>query len=125
RFYSHPSAEIGLRMRFSVYLPPQALQPTEPGGSGLSRVPALLYLAGLTCTAETFMTTAVAQRFAAEHGLALIAPGTSPRGANCPGEADAWDFGGAAGFYPDATQAPCNTHYRMESWLDRELLRVL
>jgi S-formylglutathione hydrolase len=112
-------------MRFSVYLPPQALQPTEPGGSGLSRVPALLYLAGLTCTEETFMIKAGAQRFAAEHGIALIAPDTSPRGANGPGEDDDWDFGVGAGFYLDATQEPWNKHYRMESWLIRELLPML
>jgi len=118
RFYSHPSAQIGLRMRFSVYLPPQALQPG-------AKVPAVLYLAGLTCTEETFMIKAGAQRYAAEHGLALIAPDTSPRGANCPGEADDWDFGVAAGFYLDATQAPWSTHYRMESWLIRELLPML
>jgi S-formylglutathione hydrolase len=73
RFYKHASAEIGLPMRFSVYLPPQAL-------AG-SKVPALLYLAGLTCTEETFMIKAGAQRVAAELGLALIAPDTSPRGA--------------------------------------------
>ncbi|MDE2599154.1 MAG: S-formylglutathione hydrolase [Rhodocyclaceae bacterium] len=119
RFYSHPSTEIGLRMRFSVYLPPQAL--AEPDTS----VPALLYLAGLTCTEETFMIKAGAQRFAAEHGLALIAPDTSPRGALCPGEADDWDFGVGAGFYLDATQAPWSKHYRMESWLIRELLPML
>jgi len=123
RFYSHPSAEIGLRMRFSVYLPPQAL--AGPAGSGFTRVPALMYLAGLTCTEETFMIKAGAQRFAAEHGLALIAPDTSPRGANCPGEADDWDFGVGAGFYLDATQAPWNKHYRMESWLIHELLPML
>jgi S-formylglutathione hydrolase len=116
RFYSHASVEIGLRMRFSVYLPPQAQH---------GRVPALMYLAGLTCTEETFMIKAGAQRFAAEHGLALIAPDTSPRGANCPGESDDWDFGVAAGFYLDATQAPWNKHYRMESWLIRELLPIL
>jgi S-formylglutathione hydrolase len=118
RFYSHPSTEIGLRMRFSVYLPPQAL---EVG----AQVPALLYLAGLTCTEETFMIKAGAQRFAAEHGLALIAPDTSPRGANCPGESDDWDFGVAAGFYLDATQEPWKQNYRMESWLIRELLPLL
>lgn len=116
RFYSHPSTEIGLRMRFSVYLPPQAQH---------GRVPALMYLAGLTCTEETFMIKAGAQRFAAQHGLALIAPDTSPRGANCPGETDDWDFGVGAGFYLDATQQPWATHYRMESWLMHELLPML
>lgn len=116
RFYSHPSTEIGLRMRFSVYLPPQALQ---------GPVPALVYLAGLTCTEETFMIKAGAQRFAAAHGLALIAPDTSPRGANCPGETDDWDFGVGAGFYLDAKQEPWKQNYRMESWLVRELLPML
>jgi S-formylglutathione hydrolase len=99
-----------------VYLPPQAQQ---------GPVPALVYLAGLTCTEETFMIKAGAQRFAAEHGLALIAPDTSPRGANCPGESDDWDFGVAAGFYLDATQEPWKQNYRMESWLIRELLPLL
>ncbi|KAB2903879.1 MAG: S-formylglutathione hydrolase [Burkholderiaceae bacterium] len=114
RFYRHGSREIGLPMKFAAYLPPQAL-------AG-ERVPALLYLAGLTCTEETFPVKAGAQRLAAELGLALLAPDTSPRGANVPGEADAWDFGVGAGFYLDATQAPWSTHWRMESYLLRELL---
>jgi S-formylglutathione hydrolase len=117
RFCQHASAEIGLPMKFSVYLPPQAL-------AG-ARVPALLYLAGLTCTEETFMMKAGAQRLAAELGLALIAPDTSPRGANAPGEADSWDFGVGAGFYLDATAEPWARHWRMESWLVRELLPLL
>ncbi|OYT91653.1 MAG: S-formylglutathione hydrolase [Burkholderiales bacterium PBB3] len=116
RFYRHASSTIGLPMRFSVFLPAQAAQ---------GPVPALVYLAGLTCNEETFMTKAGAQRYAAEHGLALIAPDTSPRGADIPGEADAWDFGLAAGFYIDATQAPWATHYRMESYLVQELLPTL
>ena len=96
-FYQHASQEIGLPMRFSVYLPPQAAQ---------GKVPAVLYLAGLTCTEETFMIKAGAQRVAAELGLALIAPDTSPRGANVAGESESWDFGVGAGFYLDATEAP-------------------
>jgi len=116
RFYRHASREIGLPMKFSVFLPPQAS--TGP-------VPALLYLAGLTCNEETFMAKAGAQRLAAELGLALIAPDTSPRGANLPGEADSWDFGVGAGFYLDATQAPWSAHYRMESYLAAELLPLL
>ncbi len=117
RFYQHASREIGLPMKFSVYLPPQALQG--------AKVPALIYLAGLTCNEETFMTKAGAQRMAAELGLALVAPDTSPRGANVPGESDAWDFGVGAGFYLDATEAPWNPHWRMESYLTRELLPLL
>ena len=116
RFYRHDSHEIGLPMKFSVYLPPQTA--TAP-------VPALLYLAGLTCNEETFMAKAGAQRLAAELGLALIAPDTSPRGANVPGEADSWDFGVGAGFYLDATAAPWSRHWRMESYLVDELLPML
>ena len=114
RFYRHQASAIGLPMQFSVFLPPQAL-------AG-EKVPALLYLAGLTCTEETFMVKAGAQRLGAELGLALISPDTSPRGANVPGEADAWDFGVGAGFYLDATQAPWASHWRMESYLLNELL---
>ncbi|WER50136.1 S-formylglutathione hydrolase [Cupriavidus sp. WKF15] len=117
RFYRHASAAIGLPMRFSVYLPPQA----RAGG----KLPALFYLAGLTCTEETFMIKAGAQRFAAEHGLVLVAPDTSPRGAGVPGEADAWDFGVGAGFYVDATEAPWNTHWRMESYVTQELFNLV
>lgn len=116
RFYRHASTQIGLPMRFSVYLPPQASQ---------GPVPALMFLAGLTCTEETFMVKAGAQRLAAELGLALVAPDTSPRGAGVAGEADHWDFGVGAGFYLDATQAPWATHYRMESYLTAELLPLL
>jgi len=116
RFYRHASREIGLPMRFAVYLPPQAQH---------GPVPALLYLAGLTCTEETFAIKAGAQRVAAELGLALVTPDTSPRGANLPGETDDWDFGLAAGFYLDATQAPWAAHYRMESYLTRELIPLL
>jgi len=117
RFYKHASGEIGLPMKFSVYLPPQA--------AGPAKVPALLYLAGLTCTEETFMMKAGAQRLAAELGVALIAPDTSPRGAGVPGESDSWDFGVGAGFYLDAMQAPWAPHWRMESWLIKELLPLV
>ena len=115
RFYSHPSSEIGLPMRFSVFLPAQ---------SRVGKVPALFYLAGLTCTEETFMIKAGAQRIAAAQGLILIAPDTSPRGAGFAGESDSWDFGLAAGFYVDATQAPWNAHYRMYSYV-LELLQTV
>ena len=117
RFYKHESSNIGLPMRFSVFLPPHA--------SSTHRVPALIYLAGLTCNEETFMTKAGAQRRAAELGLALIAPDTSPRGAGIAGESDAWDFGLAASFYLDATQAPWSQHYHMEQYLSSELPTLL
>jgi S-formylglutathione hydrolase len=108
RFYTHEAQATGLPMRFSVFIPPHA--------EG-ARLPALFYLAGLTCTEETFAIKAGAQRVAAELGLVLVAPDTSPRGANVPGETDAWDFGAGAGFYLDATQEPWAQHYRMESYL--------
>jgi S-formylglutathione hydrolase len=108
RFYQHASQAIGLPMRFSVYLPPGAQE---------HRLPVLFYLAGLTCTEETFMIKAGAQRVAAELGVILVAPDTSPRGAGVPGEADSWDFGVGAGFYLDATAEPWARHYRMESYI--------
>ncbi|HJV00457.1 MAG TPA: S-formylglutathione hydrolase [Burkholderiaceae bacterium] len=111
RFYRHASQVIGLPMRFSVFIPPHAAG---------AQLPALFYLAGLTCTEETFMIKAGAQRVAAELGLVLIAPDTSPRGANLPGETDNWDLGVGAGFYVDATEQPWRGHYRMDSYL-REL----
>ncbi|WP_199541664.1 S-formylglutathione hydrolase [Paraburkholderia kururiensis] len=119
RIYRHASATIGLPMRFSVYLPPQALQ------AGAPRVPALFYLAGLTCTEETFPIKAGAQRVAAQHGIALIAPDTSPRGAGVPGETDSWDFGVGAGFYVDATREPWAKHYRMYSYVRDELRQTV
>ena len=118
-FLQHESQEIGLPMKLSIYMPPQA----ETGA-----VPALLYLAGLTCNEETFMVKAGAQRLAAELGIALIAPDTSPRGAAVEaleGATASWDFGIGAGFYLDATQEPWRTHWRMESYLTRELLPLL
>lgn len=102
-------------MRFAVFLPP----PTAP------TVPMLMFLAGLTCTEETFTIKAGAQRVAAELGMALLMPDTSPRGAGVPGEADEWDFGVGAGFYLDATREPWSKHWRMESYLMRELLPLV
>jgi S-formylglutathione hydrolase len=113
RFYQHDSLAIGLPMKFGVFLPPQA---------HTSSVPAVIYLAGLTCNEETFAFKAGAQRIAAELGIALITPDTSPRGANIAGETDSWDFGLAAGFYLDATQAPWSIHWRMESYLLNDLI---
>ena len=120
RFYRHYSQEIGLPMRFSVFLPPQARIDAAGG-----KVPALVFLAGLTCNEETFMTKAGAQQLAAELGLALIAPDTSPRGAGITGESDSWDFGVGAGFYLDATASPWNKNYRMESYITAELLPLI
>ncbi len=115
-FYRHDSAAIGLPMRLGVYRPPQAAQ---------GPVPALIYLAGLTCNEETFAIKAGAQRWAAELGLMLVTPDTSPRDTGVPGADAAWDFGTGAGFYLDATQAPWATHWRMESYVTQELPALL
>jgi S-formylglutathione hydrolase len=111
-FYAHASAATGTEMRFAVFVPPQA---------ATRAVPALYYLAGLTCSEETFMIKAGAQRVAAELGLMLVACDTSPRGLNLPGDSDHWDFGVGAGFYIDATAAPWAGHYRMASYVNAEL----
>jgi S-formylglutathione hydrolase len=112
RFYKHTSRETRGTMKFSVYLPPQ---------SSTEQVPVLYYLAGLTCTHETFPIKAHAQHIAAELGLMLVAPDTSPREPRLPGDADSWDFGQGAGFYVDATETPWSTNYRMYSYVTREL----
>lgn len=111
-FYSHESVECGTEMRFSVFVPPQARN--QP-------VPVLYYLAGLTCTDETFMIKAGAQRIAAQLGLMLVSPDTSPRKVRLPGDDASWDFGLGAGFYVDATASPWSQHYRMYSYVTREL----
>ena len=112
RFLAHDSRECATEMRFAVYEPPQARQ---------RGVPVLYYLAGLTCTEETFMIKAGAQRVAAELGLMLVAPDTSPRQPRLPGDDASWDFGLGAGFYVDAVEAPWSAHYRMYSYVTREL----
>ncbi len=103
-------------MRFSVYQPPQAKH---------QRVPVLFFLAGLTCTEETFMIKSGAQRYAAEYGLILVSMDTSPRQTGIPGETDSWDFGAGAGFYLDATVEPWSRHYRMESYVTQELREII
>ena len=110
--WSHASATTGCTMRFGLFLPPQA-------ASG--RVPVMWWLSGLTCTEENFVVKAGAQRVAAELGLALVAPDTSPRGIELPGDRDSWDFGLGAGFYVDATREPWHHHYRMRSYVVEEL----
>jgi S-formylglutathione hydrolase len=112
RFYQHDSLEVRGPMKFSAYLPPQAHH---------GNVPVLYFLAGLTCTDENFPLKAHAQEVAAALGVMLISPDTSPRVPRLPGDADSWDFGSSAGFYLDATQPPWSAHYRMYSYVTREL----
>jgi len=112
RSYRHRSVLCNSAMRFAVYLPPAAEN---------TAVPALYWLSGLTCTEDNFSTKAGAQRYAAELGLALIIPDTSPRGLGLPGEEDDWDFGSGAGFYLTATEPPWAGHYDMYGYVAEEL----
>ena len=112
--YRHRSTVLNCDMVFAVYLPPQV----EQG----ARLPVLYWLSGLTCTDENFMQKAGAQKLAAELGLIIVAPDTSPRGEGVPDDPDkAWDFGLGAGFYLNATQEPWAKHYRMHDYVVQEL----
>ena len=109
--YRHSSDTLGCSMNFAVYLPPQAAS---------RKLPVLYWLSGLTCTEQNFITKAGAQRYAAEHGLILVAPDTSPRGEDVA-DADGYDLGKGAGFYLNATQSPWSAHYRMYDYVVSEL----
>lgn len=110
--YRHDSSACSAPMRFAFYRPPQA---------AYGKVPVLYWLSGLTCTEENFITKAGAQRYAAEFGVMLVAPDTSPRRLGLPGEDDAYDFGTGAGFYVNATEEPWASHYRMYDYVVEEL----
>ncbi|MBE9538840.1 MAG: S-formylglutathione hydrolase [Proteobacteria bacterium] len=115
--FKHSSTALRCDMNFSVYLPPQAAQ---------ENVPVLYWLSGLTCTDENFVQKAGAQRYAAEHGVAIVTPDTSPRGDAVPDDPNQdWDFGLGAGFYVNATQAPWNTHYHMYDYITEELPKLI
>ena len=109
--YQHESSSLGCTMKFGVYLPPQA-------SSG--PVPVLYWLSGLTCTEQNFITKSAVQQLAAEHGIAIVAPDTSPRGESVADD-PAYDLGQGAGFYVNATEAPWSDHYRMYDYVVSEL----
>ncbi len=114
--YEHDSTTCHCKMTFSVYLPPQAQT---------KKVPALYWLSGLTCTDDNARTKAGMQRYAAEYGIAVIFPDTSPRGDDVPDEVDRYDLGKGAGFYVNATQPPWNKHYQMYAYVTRELPELI
>lgn len=116
KVFEHESSELKCKMRFGVYLPPKA---------ETHKCPVLYWLSGLTCTEQNFVTKAGVQRLASEHGLIVVAPDTSPRGCNVEGEDESWDFGSGAGFYVDATRDPWSQHYRMYSYVTRELPKLV
>uniref|UniRef100_A0A673CPF9 S-formylglutathione hydrolase n=1 Tax=Sphaeramia orbicularis TaxID=375764 RepID=A0A673CPF9_9TELE len=116
KVFEHESSELKCKMKFAVYLPPKA--ETE-------KCPVMYWLSGLTCTEQNFITKAGSQLAAAEHGIIIVAPDTSPRGCNIEGEDESWDFGTGAGFYVDATQDPWKTNYRMYSYVTEELPKLI
>ena len=114
--YRHASSSLNCDMRFAIYLPPQA--------SNGQKVPVLYWLSGLTCTDENFMHKAGAQRIAAELGIAIVAPDTSPRG-DAVADAEGYDIGKGAGFYVNATQSPWSEHYQMYDYVMDELPKLI
>jgi len=114
--YVHDSSSCHCEMTFSVYLPPQATA---------GEVPALYWLSGLTCTDDNARVKAGAQRYAAEHGIALVFPDTSPRGDDVADAPDRYDLGQGAGFYVNATQPPWAAHYQMYDYVTKELPALL
>lgn len=116
--WRHESQATRCQMEFAAYLPPQA-------AAGGAKLPVLFWLSGLTCTWANATEKAGFQRLAAEHGMMVVLPDTSPRGVNLPGEDDSYDFGSGAGFYVDATQAPWSAHYRMFDYASRELPELI
>ncbi|NQZ33957.1 MAG: S-formylglutathione hydrolase [Oceanospirillaceae bacterium] len=114
--YSHHSQSLNCEMRFAIFLPPQAVNG--------QKVPVLYWLSGLTCSDENFMQKAGALRIAAELGIAIVAPDTSPRGSDVADD-DSYDLGQGAGFYLNATQAPWDSHYKMYDYVVNELPKLI
>lgn len=115
KVFSHDSTELKCNMKFSVYIPPKAIDADNV------RLPVLYWLSGLTCTEQNFIIKSGFQRYAAENNLVVVGPDTSPRGVNIDGEDTDWDFGSGAGFYVNATEPKWREHYRMYSYVVDEL----
>lgn len=114
--YEHRSEELDCDMKFNVFLPQESQN---------TKVPAIVFLSGLTCTEDNFIQKSGAMAEASKHGLALIAPDTSPRGVSIEGDSDSWDFGTGAGFYLDATEDKWSKNYRMYSYIVKELHSII
>jgi len=115
--YSHQSETLNCPMKFSIYIPEEA--------EINNKVPVLYWLSGLTCTEENFVIKAGAQRYAADTGIAIVCPDTSPRNVDIPGQDDSYDFGSGAGFYVDAIEEPWSKHYKMFSYITSELVQLV
>lgn len=115
--FEHMSKMLNCKMKFAIFFP--------SASNNQKKLPILYFLAGLTCNETNMFVKSGIQRYAEEHKIIVVAPDTSPRGCNVPGEDDDWDLGTGAGFYVDATQSPWNKHYRMYSYITRELREVI
>lgn len=118
KVFEHGSKELSCKMKFSIF------QPSKASVAG-TKLPVVYFLSGLTCTEENMIIKSGIQRYAEQYNLVVVGPDTSPRNCNVPGEDDAWDLGSGAGFYVDATQAPWNKHYRMYSYVTKELRDII
>lgn len=118
KVYSHHSKELDCEMKFAIYLPPGSDEPSV-------KLPVLYWLSGLTCNELNFVQKAGAQKYAAEHNIIIVCPDTSPRGLDLPGQDDSYDFGTGAGFYVDAITDPWNKHYKMFTYVTKELIEVV
>lgn len=116
KVFSHQSKSLGCVSKFGVYLPPQSEE---------KKLPVIFWLSGLTCSEANFIEKSGAQKYAAEHGVIIVNPDTSPRNLNIAGDSESWDFGVGAGFYVDATQKPWNDNYKMYSYVTSELLQII
>ncbi|XP_044266746.1 S-formylglutathione hydrolase [Tribolium madens] len=116
KVFSHESKTLGCVSKFGVYLPPQAEE---------KKLPVIYWLSGLTCSEANFIEKAGAQKYAAEHGVIIVNPDTSPRNLNIDGDSESWDFGVGAGFYVDATQKPWKDNYKMYSYVTSELVKLI
>ncbi|UJR37237.1 hypothetical protein I4U23_029946 [Adineta vaga] len=114
--YNHESATVDCKMKFGVYVPRKAEK---------EKVPLLIFLSGLTCTDQNFITKSGVQRLASEYGFIVANPDTSPRGCKIEGDSDSWDFGEGAGYYVDATELPWSKNYRMFSYVNDEFYGLL
>lgn len=118
RIYSHQSKEVACEMKFAIYLPPQADDPSV-------KLPVLYWLSGLTCNETNFAQKSGVQKYAAEHNIIIVCPDTSPRGIELPGQDDSYDFGSGAGFYVDAITDQWNKHYKMFTYVTKELIELV
>lgn len=121
---THKAATLNAEIDLNIFLPPQVF-PSSSSAAATKKVPALIYLSGLTCTPQNCTEKGFVHAWASQYGLAVIYPDTSPRKVDIPGQDDSWDFGSSAAFYINATKEPWKAHYQMEAYLTKELPELI